>query len=129
MSVGQDLYTWLAAEGSITALVSTRIYPQVLPQGTTVPALAYEAEAANSVRTLGNDSSSNQAELSVRVWSDRMLEAWDIADTIRAALDEFSGVFGAATADIVQFETQFDLPPDEDTNRRGVEQRYRVTYS
>ena len=41
MSVESDLYTALTGDGTISGLVSTRIYPVVLPDNVTYPAIAY----------------------------------------------------------------------------------------
>ena len=41
MSAETDLYSALTAAGGVTALVSTRIYPNRVPLGTTYPAIGY----------------------------------------------------------------------------------------
>lgn len=42
MRAEQVVYTLLAADAGVAALVGTRIYPGALPQGTALPALVYQ---------------------------------------------------------------------------------------
>lgn len=49
MRAEKAIYTLLAADAGLAALIGTRIYPSRLPQNTTMPAVAYEYISGNDV--------------------------------------------------------------------------------
>lgn len=52
MSAETELYATLSAAAGVTALVATRIYPDIVPQDADLPAIAYQRTATEFLNTL-----------------------------------------------------------------------------
>jgi hypothetical protein len=52
MSAETDLYAVLSGAAGVTALVSTRIYPDVVPEEATLPAIAYQRTSTEYSTTI-----------------------------------------------------------------------------
>lgn len=94
--VGTNLYTFLSAQASITALVSTRIYPVKLPQGVTFPCLSYQLISEPRDYTLDKVSVPN-ATVQFDCWGKTYLEANQLGDALVNVLDAYTGVVGSLT--------------------------------
>jgi hypothetical protein len=53
MSLKTALYSYLSTTSAITALVSTRIYPDMAPEGAALPYIVYSFVAGNHERHMG----------------------------------------------------------------------------
>ena len=78
MSAESDLYSALTANAGVTALVSTRIYPNRVPLGTVYPAIGY------SMITSGLVGSSNCQESRIQV--DMFSETYSNCKSVRDAV-------------------------------------------
>lgn len=86
MSAETQLYAILSAYAALTALVGTRIYPDVLPEGVAVPYIGYERTDAQPVTTLEGTVLAWRVNIALVCWSATRIQANTIADTVRAAL-------------------------------------------
>ena len=91
MSAETELYAALSAAPAVTALVSTRIYPDAVPQEQVVPSIAYARTDTEFVTTIHSGIPAAQfATLEVVC----MAEARDIADAIADAVLDALGAAG-----------------------------------
>lgn len=86
MSIEAEIYTKLSSTSSITALVSTRIYPTLAPEGVTGDFITYHKVNANTERHLSGVSNLRSATFDFYSWSSTALGAVTIADAIHDAL-------------------------------------------
>lgn len=99
MSAETAVYALLAGAGPVTAIVGTRIYPVVLPEGIATPALVYTLISA--VRSPKIDAFAATHLTRSRVQIDLLAKDWPTLNTLRdavvAALQFQRGVIAATT--------------------------------
>lgn len=95
LTLEESIYAKLSTTSGVTALVSTRIYPDVIPQDIAMPAVAYQRITA--VREMAHDGPSGLASVRVQftIAAASYSSAKAIAAVIRTTLDGFSGTMGS----------------------------------
>ncbi len=56
MSLESEIYSRLSSTGALTAIVSNRIYPSVIPQNALYPAVAYQRISSQRESVMGTDT-------------------------------------------------------------------------
>lgn len=86
-----DLFSHLSTDAAIVALVSERVYPSIMPQDCTKPAITYtivnnrELQAINSREPYGFD-----VRVQVDCWAKTSLEALELRDSVQTAMHLFA---------------------------------------
>jgi len=88
MSVLESALRTYLVEKPISA--GSRIYPLVLPQTPTYPALTYQ-QITNSGH---HDIPFDFPRIQITAWSDRLLEAKQLAEEVQSALQRYKGLMG-----------------------------------
>jgi hypothetical protein len=86
MSAETQLYTLLSGNAGVIALVSTRIYPNLVPEEKTAPYIGYERVSTNPVGTLEGTILAEEAGIAVACWGKTPIQAAQVADAVLAAL-------------------------------------------
>jgi Protein of unknown function (DUF3168) len=86
----------LKASPQVTALVGSRIYPMVIPQGVVMPAIAYQRISTVRPGSLRGPSGIADPRLQVNCWADTYGTAKTVAEEVRQSLDGWD-VNGVAT--------------------------------
>lgn len=86
MSAESDLYTVLSSYAPLTALVSTRIYPDAIPEDKALPAVVYSTEAATPEWCLNNSLAATGYRFRIAAWGTTRTAAAAVGDAIVAAL-------------------------------------------
>lgn len=81
-----DLYSVLIASSDVTAHVGARIYPLVLPQNPTYPALTYELIEPRTIMTLSGPISLSNPQIELNVWARTYKEAKELAGHCNSAV-------------------------------------------
>ena len=134
--IQEDLRQYLIADASVLALVSTRIYPDVLPQGQSNDSIVLETISSNTDGTIGGTIVSVGTRISVRCYSSTKKQASVIAKTIRidAGLEQLANTtMNGRWIQHVECEDaitgQEELPIDGGSYSRYVAvQDYRVVH-
>ncbi len=137
--ISDSLYRHLSQDAGVAALVSTRIYPLVIPQqvyteATKQPCLVYTLDTnARHVRFSGSDTLV-RGILQVDCYSRSYSVAQDLAAEVRDALLDYSGAMQANTSPLtsvpvqtIHLESETNLM-DEEPGLYRVLQRYVVWY-
>lgn len=95
MNLEQSLYARLAAYSGLAALVSTRIYPVLLPQEPTLEAVTYQRINTPTDMTMSGDNARNP-RFQVTAWAETYAEAKAVAAQIVACLEGFAGELGGS---------------------------------
>lgn len=95
--VGDDLYTKLAADATLTDLVATRIYPDQAPTRATRPYVVYRRELHETTYHMGGAIGPKVSRFALETYASSRRLAWQAAEAIRALLDGFRGTLGSAT--------------------------------
>lgn len=83
----EKLYTLLSGDASVSAVVVARIYPLVLPQDVTLPAITYSRISGGQVNSLGGYSGLEAPRIQVDVWGESYAAARALAALVHTAMD------------------------------------------
>lgn len=86
MSAETDFYALLSGSAGVTALVGTRIYPDVLPEDCIYPAIVYARSGTDPERLLDGSVAVTRIELACAAWAETRVSADAVADAVEAAL-------------------------------------------
>ena len=110
----------LAADGTVSGLVSSRIYPMKLPQGPTMPAITYSRVSGPRVETITGPSGLAHPRVQVDSWASTYAGVKALATAVRKALDGYRGTIASVRVGGIIMDGELDL------YEPGVEE-YRVT--
>lgn len=97
--IGQAVREQLLATAAVTKHCKY-IYPHVIPQDRTPPAITYAVDEIDRDRGLSGELSYNLARISLDVYTDSEVLSNTIADAIEAALVDYRGTLGKAASGI-----------------------------
>ena len=102
MSLETSLYLELSTHADIQPLVGNRVYPVLLPQHPTYPAITYRRDDDARYSTIdGNQSQTIDASMVLDAWAETYAAAKGLADTIKAALQNLTGNMSGLTVNRV----------------------------
>ena len=118
MSIESEIFDRLTGFAGLSALVGTRVYPQILPQDPTYPAISFRRVSAVRPSAMGSDVGVVFARFQVDVW-DQDDEAGDagydsakaVSEQVRLALQRWRTTTGTIVQDTF-FITEQDLYVD-----------------
>ena len=79
-----DLRTFIIGDTAVQALISSRMYPTMLPQAVTLPALTYQVVSATRAPTMRHNDNLPTKRIQIDAWSRSVDEARAVAEAIRA---------------------------------------------
>lgn len=114
--IEETLYTRLSTYAGLTALVSTRVYPMILPQGVTFPAIEY-SRVGTSPRDscMIEDAGIVRARYRITSWADTFSAVKAIADQVRQAMQRYTTSGVQATFIIGEYDIY-----DEEAEKYGA---------
>jgi len=86
MSAPADLRTYLLANAGVAALIGTRMYPDQLPQGATLPAVVYYRISGTYAESLGGVKAAGTCRVQLDAYAATRLAADAVGEAIVAAL-------------------------------------------
>ena len=86
MSAETMIYSALSGFAGLTAIVSTRIYPDVLPEKTVYPAVVFSRETTAPIRSISGQYFGSDVSLQVGCWSSTRTQADAVGAQVAAAL-------------------------------------------
>ena len=106
MKVGAAIYSMLKDDSAVSALVGTRIYPELAEEGAATPYVVYSVVSNTPVDT--KDSAPvDEAQLEVFSVADTYAAANDLADKVRAALSRKGKVvYDTATVQSIKYTNE-----------------------
>ena len=106
MKVGAAIYSMLKDDSAVSALVGTRIYPELAEEGAATPYVVYSVVSNTPVDT--KDSAPvDEAQLEVFSVAETYAAANDLADKVRAALSRQSKkVYGTVTVQSIKYTNE-----------------------
>ena len=85
--IWQDIYTTLHGTSNIANLVSTRIYPSILPESPTYPAITISQISAGFPTAIGGKESINNPSMQVDIWDTSFSEAKTLMSYVQTAMN------------------------------------------
>ena len=115
MRLGPLIRTLLLSDAAVAALVAGRVYPKILPQSPTVPAVTYQRISRVGVAdTLDAPGSLARPRVQVDSWGSTGDQAEALGETVREAINGFRGnVSGGASVQRIALETVREEYDDE----------------
>lgn len=95
MTIDSAFYSHLSTHATLTAVVSTRIYPDVAPQGETFPYVVFSSVAEEHERHAGGGAGLARVNMQIDVYAESTLERRTVVDILRERLHGFRGAMGA----------------------------------
>ena len=102
-TVEQSFESYLTGYAGLTALISTRVYPLIIPQGATLPCVTYQRIDTPRTLTHGDSGATGtlaRPRIQFSSWAATLSEAMAIAYQLRAALNGKTGSMGTAPYNI-----------------------------
>ena len=113
MQIGKSIYYILVNDTDVSALVETRIFPNVAPQTTTFPFIIYDVTGVSPNDTKEGPSSLDTNDVMISCYSESYSEASDLAQKIRVAMDRINeGTYGGEQIQSSQFQSYNDIFDD-----------------
>ncbi len=109
MTVEAALYSLLKNNAGVAAKVGDRIYPNILPQNIQYPCLSFRNVSTQSDQTMSGISGFAQGRFQIDVWSNNHLEACQIREVVRLALQAYRGTVDGVVLQEVQYENATTL--------------------
>jgi hypothetical protein len=116
LSIESSLYTALSGNASLAALVGTRIKPDVLPQGTTLPAVVYQRISTPRNQAFGSAQTVviSRPRFQFSCWALTPDDALAVCAALRTAL--------LALTNPVTLESEYTMrDPDTNYYRRNLD--------
>lgn len=96
MSIATELRTFLLEDTTLAGLVGQRLYPNVLPQAPTFPAMTFTWVSGTRFHHLGGSAGIAGPRVQFDCWAATYLEAEALFEALRLALDGFRGEIGGS---------------------------------
>ena len=95
MKIEEALFLHLKNYAPLVDLVGQRIYPLVSPQNSTLPVITYQKISQVRERTLSSPAPKVvRARFQISCWAASYAEVKEVAEQVKAALQDYSGLMG-----------------------------------
>tara|TARA_R110000803_G_C11930637_1_gene315403 strand:+ start:743 stop:1132 length:390 start_codon:yes stop_codon:yes gene_type:complete len=111
MNEGKAIYSILTTDSAVSAIVSSRVYPQIAAQGAAFPFVVYVINDITPSDTKSGVSTLDEVRYEILAISENYAEAADLNEKIRTALDRYTGTVAGVVINSIQFtelETDYD---------------------
>jgi hypothetical protein len=125
-----DLLRWNAG---VLAITSSRIYPQIVPQGTVYPAIRYNQISGIREHTTSDTVNMVTSRFQIDCYGTTHSGARTLADAVRALLDNYHGTVGSVVIQCVHLIDENDFFEEtigvDQLRRYGKTQDYQIWYN
>ena len=125
MNEGKAIYSILTSDSDVSAIVGTRVYPQIAAQGAAFPFVVYVLQDTSPSDTKSGVSTLDEVRYDIVVASETYAQASDLTNKIRTALDRYSGTVAGVVIDSIQF-TDLDVNNDPGTETYLTSSEYII---
>jgi len=106
------IYSILSNDAGVSA-ITTRIYPIMLPQNATYPAISYQVTEDTEISTFDGQGTFQTISLEVDAWSDTHAGMLALADAIKTAIKNYSGTVSSNTIDQIKIDSTVTVYEDQ----------------
>ena len=114
MNEGRAIYTILTEDAGVSAVVGSRVYPQVAAQGAAFPFVVYVLQDITPSDTKSGVSTLDEIRYDIVAAAETYSALSSLTERIRLALDRYTGDLGGIEIDSIQF-TELDVDNDPAT--------------
>ena len=124
----EAVYSRLTGNVAVAAMVSTRVYPNKIPQEAALPAVAYQRISARRVKAHAAPTGLARVRVQVTCVSRSYSEVKALAAAVRTAMQGVMGSVGGVTLQGSWLETDADEYGDAET-LHSVRQDYMIWHT
>jgi len=132
-TIESALYAILVADETIAGLVSTRVYPLMIPQPASVPAITYEQLSGWREHTMTDRIAMASPVFRVTSWATTYSGCDALAKAVRTVLNTASGTEGNITVQVIFLINETDViervPGVRGLRRFGRRQDYKIWFN
>lgn len=125
MNEGKAIYSILTGDSAVSALVGSRVYPQIAAQGAAFPFVVYLVNDLTPSDTKSGVSTLDEVRYEVLAIAETYAEAADLNEKIRTALDRYTGTVSGVVIDSIQF-TELEVDFDDNSETYIVNSEYVI---
>lgn len=120
-AVQDALRTILLADAPVLAVVSTKIWPMIAPQGSAMPYIVYSRIGTDHIEVLAGSAGLARATFQIDCWSDSFDTVRDLANKVRIALQGVQGTHASVVIDGINMTSEVDdYEEPENKNEPGT---------
>ena len=108
MTLEEGLYAHLVADSGVAALVSTRVYPLLVPQDATLPAIAYQRISGPRDHSHTGTTGLALARIQLTLIASSYANAKALGTAVRTAMAGLRGSMGAVVVNACLFDNERD---------------------
>jgi hypothetical protein len=124
-----DLRTKILAASAVSALIGTRVYPDLIPQDVTYPCANVVLVGGTEEATLASGTCGlADSRVQINAWAVTRLGALELADAIREAIIGYKGTTGTTVFGCIKLEGTFRSFYEDDVKVWQVQQDFIVTH-
>jgi hypothetical protein len=126
MELNDAIYKYLSTYSGLTSLVKKRIYPDVMPDKVTLPAVTYQLVSEDETESFNQPTTDLLfAVYSLTAWATTRTEAHDVGKQIRTAFKNYSGAMGGTGGVSVSAVRKIGRYTDVDRTQEGAVIAYK----
>lgn len=125
MNVGKAIFNILSNDAGLSALVGTRVFPEMAPEEAETPFLVYSVLSIEPTDTKQGSSTVDVSQLETYSVSNSYTECMDVSEAARAALDRNGGLFNSVSIQSIQYQSA-DTEYNATQRVYIAQQRYNV---
>lgn len=107
-TVEYDIKDLLLADGTVSGIIGTRIWPNKLPQGAELEAITYTRVSGVRLKTLKGLAGLARPSFQIDCWAEKYTEVKTLANAVRAVLDGYQGTVNTIRIDRIQILNEVD---------------------
>jgi len=111
MNEGKAIYSILTNDSDVSAIIGTKVYPQIAAQGAAFPFVVYVLQDNSPSDTKSGVSTLDEVRYDIVAAAETYTELSSLTERIRLALDRYTGTVEGVVIDSIQF---IDLDVDND---------------
>tara|TARA_R110001606_G_scaffold68796_4_gene157135 strand:- start:6204 stop:6611 length:408 start_codon:yes stop_codon:yes gene_type:complete len=112
MEIGKAIFNILTNNANVTAIVGTRVFPNVAAQTTQFPFIIYNVAKADPSNTKDGVSTLDVISCMISCYSESYSSCTDLSKKVRIALDRLSGTFASEQIQSIEFTDYNDVFDD-----------------
>lgn len=120
MEINEALYSYLSTYAGLSALISTRIYPDILPQDPTYPAITYSDVSEDEVETFNTPNTLIGPTIQFTCWGETRASTKAVAKQLRLAFKNYSGVMAGESGLTVSAIKKINSISDIETENNRI---------
>lgn len=117
------LRSFILEHQEITEIIGNRFYPGWIPENATMPSVAYMTISKPS----HHDIDVSYPRMQFSIFSERYIQAKEIANLLKDKLNRFKGMFGDTSILQIAYQNEYDLY-EEDTGLYHIAIDFKIIY-